>query len=120
MEEKTKQRIKKLQALAERGVGGEKDTAEKMLQKLLKKNGISTLAELEEDKKRHTLCISDGCLEEIGEYESKERCLEILDEIEKICGQYLYAEGSAGLIRGTTAMPPMAAVIPRLYQMPEK
>jgi hypothetical protein len=74
----------------------------------------------EEDKKRHTLCISDGCLEEIGEYESKERCLEILDEIEKICGQYLYAEGSAGLIRGTTAMPPMAAVIPRLYQMPEK
>jgi hypothetical protein len=74
----------------------------------------------EADKKRHTLCISDGCLEEIGEYESKERCLEILDEIEKICGQYLYAEGSAGLIRGTTAMPPMAAVIPRLYQMPEK
>lgn len=31
---------------------------------------------------RHTICISDGCLEEIGEYESKERCMEILDEIE--------------------------------------
>ena len=30
MDEKTIQRIKKLQALAERGVGGEKDTAEKM------------------------------------------------------------------------------------------
>ena len=28
MEEKTVQRIKKLQALAERGVGGEKETAE--------------------------------------------------------------------------------------------
>jgi hypothetical protein len=74
----------------------------------------------EEDKKRHTLCISDGCLEEIGEYESKERCLEILDEIEKICGQYLYTEGSTGFIRGTTAIPPMAAEIPRVYRMPEK
>lgn len=41
MDEKTIQRIKKLQALAERGVGGEKTTAEKMLQKMLEKNGIS-------------------------------------------------------------------------------
>ena len=40
MDEKTIQRIKKLQTLAERGVGGEKDTAEKMLQKMLEKNGI--------------------------------------------------------------------------------
>jgi hypothetical protein len=60
MEEKTKQRIKKLQALAERGVGGEKDTAEKMLQKLLKKNGISTLAELEEDKVEYFLFSYNG------------------------------------------------------------
>lgn len=37
MDDKTKARIKKLQALAERGVGGEKTTAEKMLQKMLKK-----------------------------------------------------------------------------------
>lgn len=65
-----------------------------------------------------------GCilflLEEIAEYESKERCIEVLDEIEKICGQYLYAEGSLGLLVGSEAMPPMAAVIPRVYQMPEK
>lgn len=27
---------------------------------------------------RHTICISDGCLEEVAEYESKERCLEVL------------------------------------------
>lgn len=47
MEEKTMQRIRKLQALAERGVGGEKETAEKMLRKLLKKNGINALEELE-------------------------------------------------------------------------
>lgn len=37
MDEKTIQRIKKLQALAERGVGGEKTTAEKMLHKMLEK-----------------------------------------------------------------------------------
>lgn len=55
MEEKTMQRIRKLQALAERGVGGEKETAEKMLQKLLKRNGINTLEELEQDKPEYTL-----------------------------------------------------------------
>ena len=68
----------------------------------------------------HTICISDGCLEEIAEYESKERCIEVLDEIEKVCSSYLYAEGSMGLIRGSTPMQPMATVIPRVYQMPEK
>lgn len=35
MDEKTIQKIKKLQALAERGVGGEKDTVEKMLQRMM-------------------------------------------------------------------------------------
>lgn len=35
MDEKTIQRIKKLQALAEQGVGGEKTTAQKKLAKLL-------------------------------------------------------------------------------------
>lgn len=74
----------------------------------------------EADNKRHTICISDGCLEEIGEYESKERCLEIIDEIQGVCGQYLYAPGNTGFLIGSEATPPMAAVIPRLYQMPEK
>lgn len=73
-----------------------------------------------EEKKRHTICISDGCLEELGEYESKERCIEILDEIQALCGQYLYAAGSLGLIRGSEVMPPMAAAVPRVYQMPEE
>lgn len=74
----------------------------------------------EADKKRHTICISDGCLEEIAEYESKERCIEVLDEIQKKCGEYLYAPGNTGLMIGSEATPPMAAVIPRVYQMPEK
>lgn len=47
MDEKTIQRIKKLQALAERGVGGEKTTAQKKLAKLLKDNGINSLDELQ-------------------------------------------------------------------------
>lgn len=68
----------------------------------------------------HTICISDGCLEGIAEYESKERCIEVLDEIQAVCGQYLYAEGSAGLIRGSAPTPPMAVVVPRVYQMPAK
>lgn len=55
MEEKTIQRIKKLQALAERGVGGEKTTAKKMLQKMLEKNGISSLDELEEEEVEYFL-----------------------------------------------------------------
>lgn len=29
---------------------------------------------------RHTICISDGCLEEIAEYPTKERCLEVLKD----------------------------------------
>lgn len=36
MDEKTIQRIKKLQALAERGVGGEKTTAQRNLQSCLR------------------------------------------------------------------------------------
>lgn len=34
---------------------------------------------------RHTICISDGCLEEVAEYKTKERCLEVLKEF---CSMY--------------------------------
>lgn len=54
MDDKTRARIKKLQALAERGVGGEKTTAEKMLQNMLKKNGIKSLEELETENYEYT------------------------------------------------------------------
>lgn len=74
----------------------------------------------EADKKRHVICISDGCLEEIGEYATKERCLEVLDEIQKACVSYLFMAGGAAVIRGGMDVQPFAAVIPRLYEMPEK
>lgn len=53
--DKTKDRIKKLQALAERGVGGEKDTAKRKLEKLLADNNIFSLEELEGDKVEYFL-----------------------------------------------------------------
>lgn len=74
----------------------------------------------EADKKRHVICISDGCLEELGEYATKERCLEVLDEIQKECVSYLLTVGGAAVIRGGMDVQPFAAVIPRLYEMPEK
>lgn len=49
MDEKKKELLKKLQALAERGVGGEKETAERKLRQLMDKYGIDEL-ELNEDK----------------------------------------------------------------------
>lgn len=54
----------------------------------------------EADKKRHVICISDGCLEEIGEYATKERCLEVLDEIQKACVSYLFAAGGCSRNKG--------------------
>ena len=58
----------------------------------------------EADKKRHVICISDGCLEEIGEYATKERCLEVLDEIQKACVSYLFTAGGNKGRHGRTAV----------------
>lgn len=60
MDDKTKERIKKLQALAERGIGGEKITAEKKLNELLAKCGIRSLQELETDETRYYLFSYNG------------------------------------------------------------
>ncbi len=68
----------------------------------------------------HTICISDGCLERIAEYESKERCLEVIDEIQRVCAGYLTWSGGTALIRGGMDIQPGAVAIPRVYEMPEK
>lgn len=47
--DKKRELLKKLQALAERGVGGERETAERKLQQLMKKYGIDEM-EFAEDK----------------------------------------------------------------------
>lgn len=56
----------------------------------------------EADKKRHVICISDGCLEEIGEYATKERCLEVLDEIQKACVSYLFTAAPPAVCSSNT------------------
>lgn len=45
------------------------------------------------EETRHTICISDGCLEEIAEYESKERCLEVIKDF---CREYNKEYGMYG------------------------
>lgn len=64
MDEKTINKIKKLQALAERGVGGEKETAQKKLQEMLAKNGIDSPEELEQEEIEFTLFSYKGEHEE--------------------------------------------------------
>lgn len=49
MDDRLRERIEKIKALAERGVGGEKDTAQKKLDKLLKDNGL-TIESLESEE----------------------------------------------------------------------
>lgn len=71
-------------------------------------------------KTHHAICISDGLFEGIAEYKSKERCIEVLDEIQRVCGQYLTWSGGASLLRGGMDVQPGAVVIPRVYEMPEK
>jgi hypothetical protein len=58
------ERLKKLYALAIRGVGGEKEQAQKLLEKLMQKYGVS-LAELDEEQ------IKDFDIEVHGEFERK-------------------------------------------------
>ena len=91
MDEKTIQRIKKLQALAERGVGGEKTTAQKKLAKLLKDNGINSLDELQEEeyeykvmgtKSDRTAYKPYGRRQKIGIYCTKAQKIEIELEFE--------------------------------------
>ena len=64
----------------------------------------------EADKKRHVICISDGCLEEIGEYATKERCLEVLDEIQKAC---VHGKGGEA---GIKAIQQLAGMVDSLKQ----
>lgn len=47
-------------------------------------------------EERHTIRIGNGCTEEIAEYESKERCIEVLDEIEKVCSSIFICSGQHG------------------------
>ena len=66
------------------------------------------------------ICLSAESMYTLGVYESKERCIEVLDEIQAVCRSYLKVEGSAALMRGGMDVQPAAFTVPRFYQMPEK
>ena len=53
MDEKKKELIKKLQALAERGVGGEKEGAQRKLEQLMEKYNISEADLSDEQLREH-------------------------------------------------------------------
>lgn len=73
-----------------------------------------------EKEVHHTICISDGCLEEIAEYDSKERCLEVLDEIEAVCScAFAVIKTDNAKIREYDGTKTFMAPIPRVYNMPE-
>ena len=63
---------------------------------------------------------NNGTQQKLGVYESKERCIEVLDEIQAVCRSYLKVEGGAALMRGGMDVQPAAFTVPRFYQMPEK
>ena len=65
MTEELKAKLKKIQALAERGVGGEKESAQKKLAQLLFDNDL-TEEDLEEEKERYYLFSYSG-----GTYKSR-------------------------------------------------
>lgn len=69
----------------------------------------------------HGICFeTESEIYDLGKYESRARCLEILDEIQNTCGSYAMINGGAALIQGGLDVQPAAFVIPRVYEMPKK
>ncbi len=69
----------------------------------------------------HEICFeTESEIYNIGKYESRARCLKVLDEIQYKCGMYLKLEGGAALLRGGMDVQPEIFNIPRVYEMPEK
>lgn len=67
---------------------------------------------------RHTICISDGCLEEIAEYESKERCLEVMKEFCQAHEKEVYT--SEYFDEAARATVPAICMQNITFEMPEK
>lgn len=74
-----------------------------------------------EKEMHHTICIADGCLEEIAEYETKERCIEVIDEIESLCSRAFAAIKSEDIkFLEYDGVKAFVGPMPRVYEMPEK
>lgn len=71
--------LKKIRALAERGVGGEADNAEEILRRLMEKYGVSEDELDEEERRRHDF-----------EYHGKEQETLLRQVVYKVTGGYAY------------------------------
>lgn len=71
--------LKKIRALAERGVGGEADNAEEILRRLMEKYGVSEDELDEEERRRHDF-----------EYHGKEQEKLLRQVVYKVTGDYAY------------------------------
>ena len=71
--------LKKIRALAERGVGGEADNAEEILRRLMEKYGVSEDELDEEERRRHDF-----------EYHGKEQEKLLRQVVFKVTGGYAY------------------------------
>lgn len=60
---------------------------------------------------------SEGIL--LGTYESDARCIEILDEIQKLYLMYLKSDGGPSLMVGGGTYQPFAFIQPKVYKMPQ-
>lgn len=56
----------------------------------------------------------------LGTYKNVERCIKILDEIQKAYLSYLSCEGGISPLRGGGTYQPFAFVPPQVYEMPEE
>lgn len=69
----------------------------------------------------HMVCFeTESEMYDLGKYESRARCLEILDEIQSTCGSYARIDGGVALLRGGLDVQPSVFTIPRVYEMPKK
>ncbi len=66
---------------------------------------------------RHTICISDGLLEEVAEYESKERCLEVLMSF---CNVYLTEDCMRDYVDGNGVSVPVRMHNNTVFEFPER
>lgn len=87
MDNKKKQLLNKLKALAERGVGGEKETAQRKLQELMEKYEIDE-NDLSDDKKekyqfKYKNEFEKKLIKQIAYRTFKKECIHIQEEEEK-------------------------------------
>ncbi len=66
---------------------------------------------------RHIICISDGCLEEVAEYDSKERCIDVLKQF---CEEYVTEDCMRDYIDGTGMLVPIRAHNNTVFVFPER